>query len=69
MDWFSLQITFKIQIAKWWCCGMRFLAFQDVILFSPVAKYQEATCSTIKRSLCQHYISSTKPHWLIIPWD
>ena len=42
----SLQITLKMQIAKWWCYG--FLAFQDVIPFSPVAKYQEATCSNIK---------------------
>lgn len=38
--------NFKMQIAKWLCYGYEFLGFQDVILFSPVAKYQEATCST-----------------------
>jgi hypothetical protein len=49
--------------------GMSFLTFQDVILFSPEAKYQEATCSTIKcwplptlHQLCKTSLAN-------YPWD
>lgn len=44
----SLEITFKMQIAKWWCYMFEFLGLSGCHPFSPVAKYQEATCSTIK---------------------
>lgn len=49
MDQFKFTNYLRFRLLSGGVMGLSFLAFRDVILFSPVAKYQEATCSTIKR--------------------
>lgn len=64
----SLQMTLECGCVGG-VTGMGFLAFQDVIPSSPRAKYQEATCSTLKCQPLPTLHQLHKPHWLTIPWD
>lgn len=62
----SLQMTLKCRllgvVSRVWVSWMS-------SLLAPELNIKRLHAQPENVSLCQHYISSTKPHWLIIPWD